>query len=121
MYCKKCGKELNKDSKFCTNCGEKNISIYHNLESKIWFRLVKVMYIILYIISAGIVIGVFVDSQPYYSSYSKTYYGSYGEAFFYSLLSLLISLILLRIIKITFNYIVLGKKLDFKLEFKTFF
>lgn len=59
MFCPKCGNEIKKGSKFCTNCGNilsisqnnienKNQTDQEPLEQKPWFRFAKVVYIFAY-------------------------------------------------------------------------
>ncbi len=132
MFCEKCGKKLKENHKFCTECGHSNLDKQKSkqttssiLEQKWWFRLAKVFYIFLYIPLPFVMIGVWSENNPYsyYSSYSNQYYnhGSYGEAFWYSLLTFIVWVTILRLIKITFLYIALGGKPQWKKEFKKLF
>ena len=133
MFCEKCGNKLKENHKFCTECGHSNldkqeskpISATNTLEQKWWFRFAKVFYIFLYIPLPFAIFGVWSTNDPYsyYSSYSNQYYshGSYSEAFWYSLLTLVVWVVILRLIKITFLYIAFGKKPQWKKEFKKIF
>lgn len=132
MFCTNCGKEIPEKSTFCTECGHP-VSAHKkeaekrtgNLDDKWWLRLAKVVYIALYIPLPFVLIGVWTSSDPYtyYSSYSREYitYGSYGEAFWYSLLTLVVWVVVLRLIKITFLYISFAQKPQWKKEFRKFF
>ena len=132
MFCEKCGNKLKENHKFCTECGHSNLDKQESkqtpsniLEQKWWFRLAKVFYIFLYMPLPFVIIGVWSENDPYsyYSSYSNQYYshGSYSEAFWYSLLTLVVWVVILRLIKITFLYIAFGKKPQWKKEFKKIF
>lgn len=132
MFCEKCGNKLKENHKFCTECGHSNLDKQESkqtpsniLEQKWWFRLAKVFYIFLYIPLPFVIIGVWSENDPYsyYGSYSNQYYshGSYSEAFWYSLLTLVVWVVILRLIKITFLYIAFGKKPQWKKEFKKIF
>lgn len=132
MFCEKCGNKLKENHKFCTECGHSNLDKQESkqtpsniLEQKWWFRLSKVFYIFLYIPLPFVIIGVWSENDPYsyYSSYSNQYYshGSYSEAFWYSLLTLVVWVIILRLIKITFLYIAFGERAQWKKEFKKLF
>lgn len=130
MFCEKCGHQLNNE-RFCPNCGKE---IYHNKidhdhphfsQDKWYLRLAKVIYIILYIPLPFVLWGVWASNDPYsyYNSYSREWisYGSYGEAFWYSLLTLVIWVVILRLIKIAVLYITSGRKPLWKKEFKKFY
>jgi hypothetical protein len=130
MFCDKCGHKVNNE-KFCPNCGQE---IYHaKIETdhtpiskdKWYLRLAKVIYIIAYIPLPFAIWGVWASNAPYsyYSSYSRewTSYGSYGEAFWYSVLTLVIWVVLLRLLKIAVLYIAAGKKPMWASEFKKLF
>ncbi len=130
MFCDKCGHQIDNE-KFCPSCGQE---IYHAKieashtsvsQDKWYLRLAKVIYIVLYIPLPFVLYGVWTSSAPYsyYSSYSHEYisYGSYGEAFWYSLLTLVVWLVILRLAKIAVLYIFTGKKPHWKKEFKKLF
>lgn len=94
-------------------------------EDKWYLRLVKVIYIILYIPLPFVIWGVWVsnDLHSYYNSYSREWvsYGSYGETFWYCLLTLIIWMVILRLVKIAVLYIFTGIKPIWKREFQNFF
>jgi len=134
MFCKNCGNKIEKDLKFCTKCG--NSVVYNEKENfkinqkiiilndKWWHRLLKVIYIITYIPLLLIVPLVWSENLPY--CYTYTYSvpscsGSYSESFWYSLLTLVIYVVIIRLIKIAVLYVVVGQKPEWKNEFKKFF
>ncbi len=121
MFCEKCGNKLKENHKFCTECGHLNLdkqefkkTSSNILEQKWWFRLAKVLYIFLYIPLPFVIIEVWSDNTPSHYYYDD----SYSEAFWYSLLTLVVWVVILRLIKITFLYIAFGKKPQWKKEFK---
>jgi len=123
MFCIECGEKIEENSNFCNKCGSRSDTLIKkhkktNLDGKWWIRLAKVIYVGLFLPAVGIVILVWSENAPYYSSYSNTYRGSYGEAFFYSLLALVICIIVLKLIKISFLYVASGKTPDWKKELK---
>lgn len=130
MFCDKCGHQLNNE-RFCPNCGQEiyhtKIETVHILVSqdKWYIRLAKVIYIALYIPLPFVFCGVWTSNTPYsyYSSYSNEYisYGSYSEAFWYSLLTLVVWIVILRLLKITIFYVFSGRKPNWKGEFRRFF
>lgn len=131
MFCEKCGSEIKKEDKFCVECGHpavvstKSEQPSLTLNDKWWHRLLKVLYVIAYIPLLAIVPIAWSINKPYsyYSSYSgtTTSYGSYGNAFWYSILTLVIYLALLRLIKIAVLYVAFGQRPDWKSQFKKFF
>lgn len=128
MFCTNCGKTIPINSAFCIDCGrpvsqeEVKTSSTTGLGKKWWFRLAIVIYIGLYVPLPFAVIGVWVANAPgsYYDYYSKTWqhYGSYGEAFWYSLLTIVIWIVVLRLVKIIFLYIAFAQRPQWKREFK---
>jgi hypothetical protein len=89
-----------------------------------WHRLLKVLYVIAYLPLIGLVIGVWLSNTPYCTTYqySSNYCrGSYGEAFWYSVLSLAIYIVILRLIKIAILFIAIGRKPLWKEQLKSFF
>ena len=131
MFCKKCGNDIKTDGKFCIKCGaplEKgNTEIQqpepsHN--EKWWHRLLKVLYIIVHLPLLVIIPLVWSANKPYsYTGYysGTTTYGSYSDAFWYSLLTLVIYLVVLRLNKIAVLYVAFGQRPKWKKEFKKFF
>jgi hypothetical protein len=127
MFCENCGNKISGNDKFCIKCGHPAVPIssdynhrHHSLEildSNRWYvRLLKVFYIILYIPLPFVVYGVWTSNDPYYSTYYS--YGSYEEAFWYSLMTFGIWVIVLRLMKIAVKYIVVGQKPNWLKEFK---
>ena len=127
MFCENCGNKLKEGHKFCTKCGHSNVSEAKEEKSptlsddKWWYRLAKVIYVLLYLPLLVVVPLVWSENVPRYNSYFEEYYGSYGEAFWYSVLTLVIYVVVVRLIKITFLYISFAKKPIWKKEFKKFF
>lgn len=127
MFCKNCGHKANNDKRFCSQCGTEMTApvqthVSTSIEEEAWWkRLIKVIYIVLHIPLPLILIGVWSSASSTYDYYSKTYRDSYGEAFFYVLLTLIIYVVILRLIKLAYQYVVLGKHPEFKKEFKRFY
>ena len=61
------------------------------------------------------------ENSSNYDYYTRSYTDTTGEAFWYSLLTLIIWVVVVRLIKITFLYIALAQKPQWKKEFKKFF
>jgi DNA-directed RNA polymerase subunit RPC12/RpoP len=133
MFCINCGSKFADQDNFCTNCGhirfdkvesslvqeEKVVS-----EEKWWQRILKVIYILLYIPLIIILPAVWYENKSAYSGYYNGIYqyeDSYERAFGYSLLTLIIYLVIVRLLKITALYITVGNKPEWKKEFKRFF
>lgn len=124
MYCENCGNKIDESHKFCTKCGHSTVPTEKTTarQSEIlpndrgWHRLLKVLYIVAYL-PLLIVIPI-VWNESSYSRYSGD---TYGEAFWYSLLTLVAWVIVLRLIKIAVLYVVIGRKPEWKKEFKKFF
>ena len=131
MFCIKCGSEIKADDKFCTKCGypvmdsENQEQIISTPNERWWHRLIKVLYVIAYLPLLLIIPAVWISNKPYsyydYYSHTTTNYGSYGETFWYSLLTLIIYLAVLRLIKIAVLYVVHGQKPEWKKQFQKFF
>ncbi|MHB1118090.1 MAG: zinc ribbon domain-containing protein [Minisyncoccota bacterium] len=134
MYCEHCGNKLEQGHKFCTKCGHSSVPAQTqtaaaqqpglSLGDKWWHRLLKVLYVIAYLPLLGIVPAVWMSNAEscYNSSYSGyTCYGSDGEAFWYSLLTLVIYMVVLRLIKVSVLYIAFGQRPQWKREFKKLF
>ncbi|MBU4275070.1 zinc ribbon domain-containing protein [Patescibacteria group bacterium] len=129
MFCEKCGNEIKENHKFCTECGHSNsteatpkvIVTPNHLDQKWWYRLAKVFYVVLYIPLPFLIILVWGENSSSYNYYSKTYTDTIGDAFWYSLLTSAIYIVVLRLIKITFLYVSLAQKPHWKKEFKKFF
>lgn len=130
MFCENCGNKLKNDHKFCTKCGNSNTPETKEektstlTDEKWWYRVAKVIYVFLYLQILWIVPAVWsVNSSSYVGYYSGTsqYEDTYGVAFWYSILAIAIFVVALRLIKITFLYIAIGLKPQWKKEFKKLF
>ena len=129
MTCPKCKVESTGQNNFCTKCGTalhkkdktKEKQKKNKLEEKILFRIGKVAYILYYIFLVLVAIGVWLESQPYYSSYYEKTMGSVDEAFGYTLLTLLIGIVFIRLMKVAFIYICFAQKADWSSEIKKWF
>ena len=125
MFCENCGDKIKDDYKFCTKCGNsisgdevKKIytkEVEHS--EKWWYRLFKVVYIILNLSIIGIVVSVWSENLPY--CFGQNCYGTYWDTIGASLGALLVSIIILRLLKLTFSYVVFGRKPAWRKEFKT--
>lgn len=133
MYCEHCGNKLDGAHKFCTKCGNPTASeaviksssaTIQNLDQKWWMRLAKVVYVVLYLSLLIIIPLVWSENSSTYSGYyggQYRYEDTYGTAFWYSLLTLVIYIVVVRLVKITFLYIAFAQKPQWKREFKKFF
>lgn len=143
MFCTECGNKLRDDEKFCTNCGKSHDNLGENkpvqrvastkevqpsisiktqtpspvTEERWWERLFKVIYIFSYIILPLILIAVWEENScSYYRNYC-----SGDEAFWATLFTFIGYVVFVRLIKVTFLYIVKGQTVNWKKEFKSFF
>lgn len=127
MFCTNCGSKNENDSKFCIKCG--NLITLDQEETLIkrpqdtlnenwWIRLLKVLYIFIHI-PLLIIIPVVWNTNTESCYYTCS--GSTGEAFWYSLLTLVIYMVIVRLIKLATIYIAMGRKPRWKKEFKKFF
>ncbi len=126
MYCEHCGNKLQEGYKFCTKCGHSTVPMQtktavvqqstFSLNDKWWHRLLKVLYVVSYL-PLLIIIPV-VWSENSYSYYSGN---TTGEAFWYSLLTLVIYMAIVRLVKIAVLYVAFGRKPEWKREFKRLF
>ena len=134
MFCTNCGNTIQDGHKFCITCGQSGIHEVKNempiqkstvvLDEKWWHRLLKVAYILIYIPLLLIIPIVWSGNSSSYSGYyagQSHYDDTYGEAFRYSLLTLLIYLVIARLIKIAVLYIAMGRRPEWKKEFKKVF
>ena len=134
MFCENCGNKLQQGHKFCIKCGHSsdgNSGVQEfkkngapTLDERWWHRLLKVIYIFLYLQILWIVPVVWSSNSSSYSGYyggQYHYEDTYGAAFWYSVLAIVIFVIVLRLIKLTALYIVLAKKPEWKKEFKRLF
>lgn len=124
MFCENCGNKLDSSHKFCTRCGSSATHVENttasqpevSLDGSKWRRLLKVLYIVAYL--PLLIVVPIVWSESSYSSY----YGyNYGEAFWYSFLTFIIWVIVLRLMKIAVLYVIIGYKPKWKEEFKKLF
>lgn len=133
MFCTNCGNKIKEGEKFCTGCGNSisfkleennNHQIKISNDEKWWHRLIKVLYLIAYLPLLGIIPLVWSENTPYcYTPSGRLFneqicYGSYWESFWYSLLTLVIYVIILRLIKLAVVYVIFGQKPKWKKEFK---
>lgn len=134
MYCHKCGNEIKESDKFCTKCGqpvvvatERTVRETHHIapvtNDKWWQRLLKVVYIFLWLQILWIVPAVWSVNSTDYSYYGGQYHytDTYGAAFWYSILAIIIFVVVIRLMKVTVLYVVLGRKPGWKKQFKKFF
>lgn len=129
MFCENCGKKLQEGYKFCTQCGQSVVTAFESINIRRtgevspssdawWYRLLKVAYIFLYIPLPFILWLVWSESSTSYNYYSKTTTDTTGQAFWYSLLTLVIYLSILRLVKIATLYIAIGRTPEWRKEFK---
>lgn len=128
MFCENCGNRIDNSHKFCTKCGnsttveiKKNQTIQQGVivsNDNWWQRLLKVAYIFLCLQILWIVPAVWGSNLPYCSTYSSYCSGSYSESFWYSVLAIVIFVFVTRLIKITVLYVAMGRKPEWKKEFK---
>ena len=126
MFCENCGNKLKEGHQFCTECGYSTVSdmlkkpvANHPLTTneRWWHRLLKVLYIIAHLPLLIII-------PIVWSSNSSNYYtgaDTSGTAFWYSILTLLIYMAIVRLIKIAVLYVSAGRKPEWKKEFKKLF
>jgi hypothetical protein len=121
--------------KFCIKCGNSTSTskekfakseLDHSIpKDKWWYRLLKVIYVVSYLPLLGIIPGVWMSNAKscYYSYYSYTTScsGSDSEAFWYSFLTLVIYMIVVRLIKIAVLYVAIGQKPEWKRQFRKIF
>lgn len=131
MFCEKCGNKIDGSQKFCNKCGnptdqieKKNPRIetpMTTLNEKWWQRFLKVLYIISYIPLPFVLFIVWsMNSSSYdYSTYYST--DTSGTAFLYTVLALLSYIVIIRLIKIAVLYVAMGRKPEWKKEFKKIF
>ncbi len=131
MFCENCGNKNDGSYKFCTKCGHPTVSSVASsdtkrnftatLDDRWWHRLLKVAYIILYIPLLGIIPIVWSANSSSYNYYSSSSTDTSGTAFWYCLLTLVIYMVIARLIKIAVLYIAMGRKPEWKKEFKKLF
>ncbi len=125
MHCENCGNQIKDGNTFCVNCGhkapEKSVRALNELETKPWFRFLKVLYIFAFFILLVIVYFVFDESSKtwnysYYSGGSYTY--DYGDGIWYAFLTYLGGSAFLKLIKVSLYYVMRGRNPDWAVEFK---
>lgn len=121
MFCTNCGNKIKEEEIFCTNCGNSSSSKLeennnHQIrivkDEKWWHRLLKVLYIIGYMPLLIII--------PIVWSENSCYYCSNGDSFWYSVLTLVIYIVIIRLIKIAVLYVMSGRRPEWRKEFKRF-
>jgi hypothetical protein len=127
MYCENCGHKNDESHKYCTKCGysisftsgrpEAKPTPPLSFDERWWHRLLKVVYIFLYLQILWIVPVVWSEDSTYYNSYYSRYEDTPGEAFWYSVLAIVIFVVVLRLIKLTTLYIFLAQKPEWNKEF----
>lgn len=129
MFCKKCGTKNEDSYKFCVNCGNPIDSLDNlpsiktvksNYEKYWWYRLLKVVYIFFYLQIIWIAMAVWgINSSRYVSNYPNSYYeDTYAEASWYSILSVVLFIVVIKLIKISILYIISAQKPEWKKELK---
>lgn len=127
MFCENCGKEMQNGDKFCTKCGNPALvpdkpcgtKLSAKLsEERWWYRLLKVFYVFVYIPLPFLLWLVWADSSTSYDYYSQITTQTQGEAFWYSLLTLLIYLSIVRLVKIAVLYVAIAQKPRWGIELK---
>ena len=132
MYCHKCGNNMKMHDQFCDRCGqpavtsseERSETDTSTSSDKWWQRLAKVVYIFLWLQILWIVPTVWMANNDKYEGYyggQFHYTNTDGKAFWYSVLSVVLFLISIRLLKITLQYIFLGKKPLWRKQFKQLF
>lgn len=133
MFCHKCGSEMKSSDRFCTKCGEsvytaekaarEASSVVPVTKDKWWQRLLKVIYIIIWLQVLWIVPVVWSVNSTDYTYYGGQYHtiDTTGSAFWYSILAIIIFVVVVRLIKITTLYIALGQKPQWHKQFKRLF
>lgn len=125
MFCEHCGNNIQEGHKFCMKCGKlilnHSVAQASNLDQNWWLRVAKVIYIFLHLPLPLVLWGVWYANSTSYNYYKKVYSDTTGKAFWYSILTLIIYLVILRLIKITFLYIAFAEKANWQKEFKKFY
>lgn len=126
MFCENCGNKTQEGYKFCTKCGYSTLPVLPKdtvtnyitkSNEKWWHRLLRVIYIIAYIPLPILLMLVWSENSSSYSSAFETT----GDAFWYSLLTLVIYVVIIRLIKIAVLYVAVGRKPEWRQEFKKLF
>lgn len=98
-------------------------STIRSLDENWWYRLLKVVYIFLYIQIFWIVPVVWSLNSTDYDYYGGRYHytNTTEEAFWYSVLAIVIFVAVLRLIKLTVLYVVFAHRLVWRDEFRRLF
>ena len=132
MYCEYCGHKADHGSRYCAKCGyslklssptEKNSTIETlALSDSWWLRLLKVIYVALYLPLLLVAPLVWSSNAPSCSTYyPQNCHGSYVTAFWYSLLAIVVYIVVIRLIKVATLYVMLGEKQKLKSEIRKLF
>jgi len=79
------------------------------LEKKIWYRVLKILFILAGVFVVVCAVSLFLDYMPHKNKYTGIVKGSFGEAITYSLITVIVGFILLFIVKEIILYIIYGK------------
>ncbi len=130
MFCTYCGAPLNETDKFCIKCGRptspdteptQKIKSVSRPDERWWYRLAKIFYILLYFPLPLVILIAWEENRSSYDYLTRSTVDTSEKAFWYSLLTLVIYLAIIRLIKISFLYVMLGRKPDWQKELKKFF
>ena len=134
MFFENCGNNNESSNKFCTKCGRPTTSKEYQTSAmgnqprvmgeRWWQRLLKVLYIFVYLQILWIVPAVWYDNSTSYVGYyggKSNYQDTPGEAFWYAVLTAVIFVVVLRLIKITVLYVLMGIKPEWRSEFRKLF
>jgi len=100
----------------------------NKLENKIWYRLLKILYFFSYCLVPVIVSIVWDNNAPHeYGSFKhETVWfthtlGYYMQSTLLIFLTIIISIIVIRLMKVIILYIIIGQRPEWKKEFKKLF
>jgi hypothetical protein len=123
MHCENCGHKLETSDKFCTKCGTAApgvVAAPSISDESWWYRLLKVIYILLYILLPFLLWLVW-DENATSWNYGGGYQDTTGSAIWYTFITLVVYIVIVRLIKLACLYIAAGEKLSWKKEFKRLF
>src|SRR3989338_11021318 len=126
MFCTNCDNKIVGSQKFCIRCGiavppeiGMKLEDSSRYDKKWWLRIVKVLYILFYLPLPFVAFFVWDAKKLHDCGFTRVVYcGLTQEAFWYTTLTVAIWIIVLRVLKIIFHYIVFGVKPSWKTEFK---
>lgn len=127
MYCENCGHKMDGSHKFCTKCGSPMrqdkipVSAAAISDEKWWLRLLKVAYILLYLPLPLFLLIAWSANSSSYDWYTHTTTDTTGSAIWYSFLTLLVYMAVVRLIKIATLYVAMGQRPQWKKEFTKLF